>query len=264
MKNRSSAKAMRGRFYILEFQNPLSKSFRVTGYKRDGTCVKKNFANKTEAECECNKLNQEYILGAPPDLAPRATHLTPEQLRIAETAFVKLNGCDAELLIALDYWLEHGKKNVGVESPRLDDAIAKFHTWLETDAPLRDRSKNDLRLRTDMFKAAMPNVYVPACARWRRNGGPGPAPPRVECLVELWREGFAARWTLILPCPGARTTGRRTPRAARVFERPALASLRGTLRGRSSYANPLRKAGRREISLVGAALFDKSPQAGRH
>src|SRR5262249_8467494 len=45
------------------------------------------------------------------------------------------------------------------ESPRLDEAVTKFKEWLDRST-FRDRTKDNLRLRIDVFVRSVPNVRV--------------------------------------------------------------------------------------------------------
>jgi integrase len=147
------------RFTIQDYTNQAtgSKSFRVSGYKRDGARVRDNFGDLKAAQCRQVELETEY-LARETETAIRATKLTDTQLRLAETAYVRLDA-DNEILLAVDHWLKHGRQNAVAESPRLDDALKAFETWLET-ATLRERSKSNLRTRVNVFANSTGNLRV--------------------------------------------------------------------------------------------------------
>lgn len=147
-----SRTASKPRFQVLPFTNERtgSKSWRVTGTKRDGCRIRENFADIKAARCRQVDLENEW-LARETVTAIRATDLTDAQLRLAESAFLKLDD-DAELLRAVDYWREHGRQSAVEKSVRLDDAVAQFIAWLDgSDCLLRERTKGNLRLRVQMF-----------------------------------------------------------------------------------------------------------------
>ena len=111
------------RFAILEFTNRTgSQSWRVSGYKRDGTRIRENFAELPRAQARQLELEGEY-LKQERDTALRATKLTADQLQLAEVAIIKLSDDWPRLLDAVGYWLEHGRHNTVPESARLDEAV---------------------------------------------------------------------------------------------------------------------------------------------
>jgi integrase len=147
------------RFGIQPFINPRtdSKSWRVTGTKRDGSRVRENYSDEMAAQCRQVDLQTEYLSGHA-ETAIQATKLTPDQCRLAESAFIRL-GADLELPLAVEYWLTHGRQSAVKESPRLDDAFAQFSAWLPISG-LRDRSCSNLRTRTNMFVNSLSNLRV--------------------------------------------------------------------------------------------------------
>ena len=148
----------RQRFTVQDFTNATgTKSYRVAGYKRDGTRIRENFADLKAAQCRQVELETES-LARETDTAIRATKLTEVQVRLAETAFLRLDA-DQELLLAVDGWLKGGKQRAVAESPRLDDAVKAFEAWLTT-ATLRDRSKSNLRTRVNVFANSTGNLRV--------------------------------------------------------------------------------------------------------
>jgi integrase len=162
----------RQRFKIQPFANPRTgtQSWRVTGMKRDGTRVRENFVEQQAAECRQVELTTEW-LARQTDTAIRATKLTDTQLRLAESAFARLDA-DHEISLAVEHWLKHGKALSVAESPRLDDAFAQFAGkfdesvsawvggWLDAECKLRDLSKKNLRRRVNVFVNSVPNMRV--------------------------------------------------------------------------------------------------------
>lgn len=150
----------RQRFKIQDFTNKAtgSKSYRVTGYKLDGSRIRENYAELKAAQCRQVELETEH-LARQTETAIRATKLTETQLRLAEACFMRLDA-DEELSLAVDYWRTHGKQHAVAESPRLDEAVAEFEKWLEATPALRDRSKNSLRLRVNVFANSVGNMRV--------------------------------------------------------------------------------------------------------
>ena len=120
------------RFKIVPYTNPRteSKSWRVAGIKRDGTRIRENFTDEQQATVRRTALEAEYWSRTDGEAAIRATKLTDTQLRIAETAFFRLDA-DEELLRAVEYWLNHGRQQSVAESPRLDEAVDSFLAWVD-------------------------------------------------------------------------------------------------------------------------------------
>ena len=149
----------RHRFEVQDFTNPATstKSFRVTGYKRDGTRVRENFSDLKSAQCRQVDLEMEH-LARETEVAIRATKLTEVQVKLAEMAFMRLDA-DQEIMLAVDHWLRHGKQHAVAESPRLDDAVKAFEEWLDTST-LRDRSRANLRTRVNVFVNSTGNLRV--------------------------------------------------------------------------------------------------------
>lgn len=148
------------RFKILEFINPRSgsKSWRVSGIKRDGERVRENFHDLDAAKAKQYELQGEW-LARQTDTSLRATKLTETQVRLAEVAFVRLD-LDDDILRAVDHWLKTGKAQAIGESPRLDDAALEFNGWLDTTATLRERTKMNLKLRVGIFTNSIRNLRV--------------------------------------------------------------------------------------------------------
>jgi hypothetical protein len=95
-------KALHARFQIIPYANPRteSKSWRVTGTKRDGTRVRENFAKAEEAQQRLVALEAEY-LARQTEVRLVSTTLTEPQIRLAELAIAKLPE-DADLPLAVD------------------------------------------------------------------------------------------------------------------------------------------------------------------
>ncbi len=150
----------RQRFKIQDFTNKAtgSKSYRVTGYKRDGSRVRENFADLKAAQCRQVELETEH-LARETETAIRATKLTDTQLRIAEACYMRLDA-DEELMLAVDHWQKHGKQHAVAVSPRLDEAVEEFGKWLDTTPTLRERTKANLRLRVKVFASSIGNLRV--------------------------------------------------------------------------------------------------------
>jgi integrase len=148
------------RFKVKEFENASGKttSWRVDGYKRDGTRVRENFSQEATAKARAADLELEY-LGQHSPARLRETSLTDNQLRLAEAAFIRLPN-ELDLLPAIEHWINQGKQNAVVESPRLDDATDKFFTWLTETETLRPRTKSKLKNRVKLFRRLVPNSRV--------------------------------------------------------------------------------------------------------
>jgi integrase len=158
----------RERFRIIPFVNATgTKSYRVTGTNRQGKQLRENFADLKAAQCRQVELTADWLGRQTEESSIRATKLTDTQLRIAESAFVRLNA-DDEMLFAVDHWLKHGKQHAVAESPRLDEAVEKFKAWLdgakdETGngvCTLRERSRDALRNRVNIFGNSIGNLRV--------------------------------------------------------------------------------------------------------
>lgn len=147
------------RFKIVEFKNRSgSQSWRVSGIKRDGTRVRENFTDLQGAQCRQLDLESEY-LRAQSETTVRATKLTQEQIQLAEVAVMKLGDDWQRLLDAVDHWTRTGAKNLPVDAPRLDEAIAQYLAWLEA-SPFRDATKRHWRIRMNAFKNSVANIRV--------------------------------------------------------------------------------------------------------
>ena len=153
------SKADKQQFKIKEFVNASGTlSYRVDGYKRDGTRVRENHAELKDAQCRQVELLAEYLSRQPEDTSIRATRLSENQVRIAESAFMRL-GKDEEMLLAIEHWVRDGRQNSVSESPKLDDAFKDFSKWLD-GSELRDLSRRNLKRRVEVFINSTPNMRV--------------------------------------------------------------------------------------------------------
>ena len=147
------------RFNVIEFQNKSgSKSYRVDGYKRDGSRVRENFAQEPAARCRQNGLETEYLQGHA-ETAIQATKLTLDQIRLCEASIVQLGDDWQRILDAVTYWQQHGKQRAVAESPRLDDAVDQYIKWLDT-SPFRDATKSHWTIRIKVFKGGVRNIRI--------------------------------------------------------------------------------------------------------
>jgi len=147
------------KFKITPFSNRAgSAAWRVSGTKRDGSRVRDNFAELQAAQCRQVELEAEFH-ARQTDTAVRATRLSETELRLAETAFLKLDAPD-EILPAVDLWIRQGKALAVKASPRLDEAVEQFKAWLLTTEEMRDHSKRNLRIRIDMFANGVSNIIL--------------------------------------------------------------------------------------------------------
>jgi integrase len=149
------------RFKIVPFANPSREQvWRVAGVKRDGTRIRENYPDEKAAQCRQAELLAEYHSRADSDTNLRATKLSDVQLRIAETAFLRVDA-DEEVLLAIEHWLRDGKKKANAkEAPRLDEAVTDFEKWLDATTSLRPRSKDFLRTQVNIFRNSVPNLRV--------------------------------------------------------------------------------------------------------
>ncbi len=151
----------KSRFKLQEFVNPRtgSKSWRVSGTRRDGSRIRENFPDPKSAQCRQVELEAEFLSRAPDDPTLRATKLTDVQLRIAEAVFPLLKD-DNELVSAVDHWRKHGQQHTVSESPRLDEAVKQFLAWLDGDKAMREISKRNLGIRVNIFAGSSPSKSV--------------------------------------------------------------------------------------------------------
>ena len=153
------ATQVKTRFILTEFPNKGgSTSFRVSGTKRDGTRIRENYLDRDAAELRHTALMLEFR--AQPETArlSRATWLSDEQIKLAETAFTLIPDPNT-LLLAVTTWKAQGAAAHVATSPSADEAFTAFEKWLD-GAPdesgnnicdLRPLSRRSLRNRTRPF-----------------------------------------------------------------------------------------------------------------
>jgi integrase len=156
------------RFRVVPFTNERtgSQSWRVSGIKRDGTRVRENYQEQPSAQVRQIELETEWLKGEA-QTSVRATKLTDDQVRLAESAFIQLGDDWQRIVDAVLYWKQHGRQNAIVESPRIDDAVEKFVAWLDKpDARgkrgkiIKDATKRGWKIRLNVFKNTVPNSRV--------------------------------------------------------------------------------------------------------
>jgi integrase len=109
------------KFRILQFTNPSGEVvFRVTGWL-DGQRIRKNFDTRAEAEVERQTLEIQCAQDKS-GVRPAITRLTDEQLREAESAFLRLAGRPHSLCFYLDFALTNYREPE--RQKKLSDAIA--------------------------------------------------------------------------------------------------------------------------------------------
>ena len=149
---------LRSRFKVLPFQNRAgSRSWRVTGTKRDGTRIRENFADVETAQMRQIELEAEFHAKPVEPVGLRATKLSHDQIRLAEVVFGRLDR-DEDILAAVDNWLCVGRHEKPGPEIRLDTAVEEFNAWLQTTPSLRDRTKANLRTRVGVFASTVGNV----------------------------------------------------------------------------------------------------------
>jgi integrase len=95
----------KGIFHIVEFSNAAgTTSYRVTGWKFDGTRVRQNFKTHPEALAKLQQLEIEAA-NLTEAARPVITRLTPEQAAEAEVAYAQLGG--KPMLTAIRYFLDN-------------------------------------------------------------------------------------------------------------------------------------------------------------
>lgn len=148
----------RSRFKVLAFQNRAgSRSWRVTGTKRDGTRIRENFSDVESAQMRQVELEAEHYAKPTEPVGLRATKLSHDQIRLAEVVFSRLDR-DEDILPAVDNWLRVGRLEKAGADVRLDVAVAEFNQWLLFTPSLRDRTKANLRTRVNVFAGTVGNL----------------------------------------------------------------------------------------------------------
>ena len=158
-KPRQRAAKIDQRFNVIKFRNKSgSSSFRVDGYKRDGSRVRENFSTIEAASCRHRELETEWLKGhAETDI--QATKLTPDQLRLCEASIIKLGDDWEKIVDAVTFWQEHGKQRVVVESTRIDEAVDEYLKWLNA-SDFRKATKRHWKTRMTVFKNSVSNIRV--------------------------------------------------------------------------------------------------------
>ncbi len=154
---------VKSRFRVIPYKNPRtgSTSWCVTGMKRNRERIRKNFSEQEAAEVYQNELNLEWLKGeARTEI--KATRLSEDQIKLAESAFVQLGtDKDSELPLAIQFWIQNGRPNAVQTVVHLDDAESQFNEWLKKTESLRDRTKANLRLRVSVFRKSVGNLRIP-------------------------------------------------------------------------------------------------------
>lgn len=110
-------------FVISEFTNPSGAVvFRVSGYL-DGQRVRKNFRTRSDANAECQLLELKRLQS---EVSVRATltRLSDDELREAESVFLRLKGLPKRLSFYVDYAIANYREPV--PSRQLPEAIAAY------------------------------------------------------------------------------------------------------------------------------------------
>lgn len=161
IKKKAAEKA--SRFKIQEFINRSgSRSWRVTGIKRDKTRIRENFTDAEKAQARQLDLESEYLCGRVEERLVK-TKLTEDQNKLAELAVLRLGDDWAKLVDAVDYWIRNGKQAFNPDAPRVDEALQGFLDWLKPDSKdcdLADHTRRGYRLRVSMFCNSIPNLRV--------------------------------------------------------------------------------------------------------
>jgi integrase len=196
------------RFRIIEFTNRAgSKSFRVTGTKRDGERVRENFAEEPSARCRQIELETEYLQGHA-ETAIQATKLTSDQLRLCEASILQLGEDWTRILDAVTSWQQNGKQRAIVESPRIDDAVGQYLVWLEKST-FRDATKRHWKTRMKVFRDSVSNVrvadvtpeFIEAFLASRKTSAGGKdTDKRAISRFFSWCIERPRRWTVTNPC----------------------------------------------------------------
>ena len=145
-------------FKITAFKNEASgtRSWRVTGTKKDGTRVRKNFSNRAEATQEQADLEVEFAGGHEHRKAVR-TSLEPDQLADAEAAMRLVGGASLSTVVAHHLHLEARAQAKGAS---LDEAIAFFETRYRPETrsiTILNATEEYLRTRQGLSEATRSN-----------------------------------------------------------------------------------------------------------
>jgi integrase len=112
-------------FKLAEFTNTSgTKSWRVTGTKQDGTRIRKNYSDKSEALQEQADLEME-VVGKPEQRRALRTSLSAEQLSVAESVLQQVGQLDLSKVVSHYLGLQSRAREKEVS---LDDAMAFVET----------------------------------------------------------------------------------------------------------------------------------------
>ena len=170
-------------FRLVEFFNPRSGtiSWRVTGHHQ-GRRFRENHASKLKAESRRMELELER-LGAKTAENLRATWLSPEQLKAAESVFTRHPDVTG-FLRAFAWWEGHGAAQEAAmahaEGLTLDQAAERFQKWLAATPGLRELSKKNLFYRVRIFTSELGDVALAAAVCERARQRRTPAKPCVS------------------------------------------------------------------------------------
>lgn len=145
-------------FKITKFKNAASgtSSWRVTGTKKDGTRVRKNFGNRAEALQDQADLEVEFAGGQEHRKAAR-TSLGPDQLSDAEAAMKLVNGMSLSTVVAHYLNLQ---ARVRAKGENLDLAIAFFESRYRPETQsitILNATEEYLRTRQGLSEATRAN-----------------------------------------------------------------------------------------------------------
>lgn len=145
-----SKRGKREAFKLSHFTNPSGQIvWRVSGTKKDGSRVRKNFKTELEAVGEKQALETEDLNHKP--IPFRQTKLTPEQIADAERAVAELKA--GTLLGAVRFFNENFQDPL--KPTKLTDAVESFKTE-KAAAKLRPETLNNLRFRLGAFLDFVP------------------------------------------------------------------------------------------------------------
>lgn len=215
------------RFKILEFTNRAgTQSWRVSGTKRDGTRVRKNYADPELATAFQAEMELEYLGSAVTERTTK-TALPEDKVRLAEVAFLKLGDDWERILDAVDHWKLHGQELAPSKSPNVDDAVADYIAWLEATPSLRDATKRHWKTRMAIFRNSIPNMRVCEVTidtvenylNGRRVSAVGKdTDKRAISRFFSWCMERPRRWCALNPCHGLKVEqGKRQPPTVLTF-----------------------------------------------
>ena len=126
-------------------------TYRVRGFTRTGDRIREQYRSAEAARARANELESQWIgkdLGA----AMRLTRLSPRELGLAESAFVRLPE-PGDLKLAVDFWLKFGRQHKGEgDVPDLEAAATSFYEWLASEeCDLRPKTRYGYRKFIEQF-----------------------------------------------------------------------------------------------------------------